>query len=565
MGRAAALMMGSVLLSRILGYARDAVIAWQHGATPETDAYFVAFTIPDFLNYLLAGGALSITFIPIFARYLAEGKEEEGFRSFSTIATVMGIGMLFFIVLGEFLAGRVIPLLAPGFPPAQAALAARLTRIVLPAQIFFYLGGLLMAVQYARKQFFLPALAPLIYNAGIIAGGLLLGRDRGMEGFAWGVLAGAFLGNFALQIYGARRGGLSFFPRLDFSDPGLKEFIRLSIPIMLGFSLVVVDEWTTRVFGSFLLAGAITWLNNARRLMLVPVGIFGQASGVASYPFLSSLAAEGKKEEMWNTLSLTLRWVFLVSAGVAAIAVVLSREAVLLVYQRGAFTIDDTMRTASALSAFCLGIPFWCAQAIVSRGFFAMRDTWTPTLVGTGAWIVALPAVLPPAAVVRRLRPRARQHGGDPPLRGSALRDPDAADGGAAGSARADRVREAGAGRGARRSGRIPVAGHGFAVPRVGNRVRVDDPAGRRGGGDRRDLLPPRLPVPQRDGPDHPSARGPAPSAGVGSRRGARTETGSHRHEGARRPAAPRAALRNRARCGPHGIDAVRTATSCRP
>jgi len=391
MGRAAALMMGSVLLSRILGYARDAVIAWQHGATIETDAYFVAFTIPDFLNYLLAGGSLSITFIPIFSRYLAEGKEEDGFRSFSTIATVMGIGMLFFIVLSEFLADRVIPLLAPGFPPEQAALAARLTRIVLPAQIFFYLGGLLMAVQYARKQFFLPALAPLIYNAGIIAGGLLLGRDRGMEGFAWGVLVGAFLGNFALQIYGARRGGLSFFPRIDFSDPGLKEFIRLSIPIMLGFSLVVVDEWTTRVFGSFLLAGAITWLNNARRLMLVPVGIFGQASGVASYPFLSALAAEGKKEEMWDTLTLTLRWVFLVSAGVAAIAVVLSREAVLLVYQRGAFTIDDTMRTASALSAFCLGIPFWCAQAIVSRGFFAMRDTWTPTLVGTGAWVVALP------------------------------------------------------------------------------------------------------------------------------------------------------------------------------
>src|SRR3970040_2774289 len=123
-GRAAARMMGSVLLSRILGYARDAVIAYQHGATPETDAYFVAFTIPDFLNYLLAGGSLSITFIPIFARYLAEGKEEEGFRSFSTIATGMGVGMLFFIVLGEFLAGRVIPLIAPGFRPEQGATAA---------------------------------------------------------------------------------------------------------------------------------------------------------------------------------------------------------------------------------------------------------------------------------------------------------------------------------------------------------------------------------------------------------------------------------------------------------
>jgi len=392
MGRAAALMMASVFLSRILGYARDAVIAYQHGATPETDAYFAAFTIPDFLNYLLAGGSLSITFIPIFARCLAEGREEDGFRSFSAIATVMGIAMVFFIVLGEFLAERIIPLIAPGFPPDQVATAARLTRIVLPAQIFFYLGGLLMAVQFARKQFFLPALAPLVYNAGIIAGGLLMGREHGMAGFAWGVVAGSFLGNFALQAYGARRGGLPFSPRIDLQDPGFREFVRLSIPIMLGFSLVVVDEWTTRVFGSFLLAGAITWLNNARRLMQVPVGIFGQASGVASYPFLSGLAAEGKKGELWGTLSLTLRWVFLVSAGVAAMTFVLSREVVLVVFQRGAFTIDDTLRTAEALSAFCLGIPFWCSQAIVARGFFAMRDTWTPTLVGTAAWLVALPA-----------------------------------------------------------------------------------------------------------------------------------------------------------------------------
>jgi putative peptidoglycan lipid II flippase len=304
----------------------------------------------------------------------------------------MGIAMLFFIVLGEFLAARIIPLIAPGFPPEQAVIAARLTRIVLPAQIFFYLGGLLMAVQYARKQFVLPALAPLVYNVGIIAGGLLLGREHGMAGFAWGVLAGSFVGNFAIQLYGARRGGLPFAPRIDLSDPGFREFVRLSIPIMLGFSLVVVDEWTTRLFGSFLLAGAITWLNNARRLMQVPVGIFGQASGVASYPFLSGLAAQGRKEEMWDTLSLTLRWVFLVSSGVAAMAFVLSREVVLLVFQRGAFTVDDTLRTAEALSAFCLGIPFWCTQAIVARGFFAMRDTWTPTLVGTAAWVVALPA-----------------------------------------------------------------------------------------------------------------------------------------------------------------------------
>lgn len=392
MGRAAAVMMVSVFLSRLLGYARDAVIAYQHGATPETDAYFAAFTIPDFLNYLLAGGALSITFIPIFSRYLAEGREEDGYRSFSSIVTVMGIAMLFFIILAEFLAERLIPVIAPGFPPGQAATAARLTRIVLPAQAFFYLGGLLMAVQYSRNRFFLPALAPLVYNAGIIAGGLLLGRTLGMDGFAWGVLAGSFLGNFVIQAVGAWRTGLSFSPRFDLQDPGLREFVRLSIPIMLGFSLVVVDEWMTRVFGSFLIAGAITWLNNARRLMQVPIGVFGQASGVASYPFLSSLAARGEREEMWTTLSLTLRWVFLVSCAAAAAFFVLSREVVLVVFQRGAFRIEDTLQTASALAIFSIGIPFWCAQTIVARGFFAMKDTWTPTLVGTGAWLATIPA-----------------------------------------------------------------------------------------------------------------------------------------------------------------------------
>jgi len=391
-GRAAVITMASVFLSRILGYARDAVIAHQHGATLNTDAYNAAFAIPDFLNHLLAAGAMSITFIPIFSRYLAEGKEQEGFRAFSTIATVMGTIMIFFVVLGELFPEKIIGLVAaPGLSPEQTVMAAQLTRIILPAQIFFYLGGLLMAVQYARKEFLIPALAPLIYNAGIIVGGLLGGRQHGMAGFAWGVTGGAFLGNFALQLYGACRGGLVFRPRFDLSSPALREFIRLTIPIMLGFSIIEVDNWTLRWFGSFLVAGSITWLHNARRLMMVPVGILGQASGVASYPFLAELMATGKKKEMWDTLSSTLRWVFFVSAGAGAMIFALSPESVLLAYKRGAFQMEDTLQTASALSAFAIGIPFWCSQAIVSRGFFAMKDTWTPTIAGTASWAIALP------------------------------------------------------------------------------------------------------------------------------------------------------------------------------
>jgi putative peptidoglycan lipid II flippase len=389
---ASIVMMASVLLSRILGYARDAVIAWGHGATGVTDAYFAAFTIPDFLNYLLAGGSLSITFIPIFSRYLAEGREADGHRAFSAIVTAMGLVMILFVAAGEIFAERLIPLIAPGFPPAQVETAARLTRIVLPAQAFFYFGGLLMAVQYAHRKFLVPALAPLVYNAGIIAGGLALGGRFGMDGFAWGVLGGSLAGNFALQAWGASRTGLRFRPCLDLADPGLREFVKLSIPIMLGFSLTVVDEWMLRVFGSLLAVGTITWINNARRLMQVPVGVLGQASGVASFPFLSGLAARGEQAKMWETLSATLRWVFFVSCAVSAATFVFSREIVLLVFRRGAFGIDDTAMTALALAAFAAGIPFWCAQAITARGFFALKDTWTPTIVGTLALLLTLPA-----------------------------------------------------------------------------------------------------------------------------------------------------------------------------
>jgi putative peptidoglycan lipid II flippase len=388
---ASLVMMASVFASRILGYARDAVIAWGHGATGATDAYFAAFTIPDFLNYLLAGGSLSITFIPIFSRYLAEGREEEGHRAFSVIVTAMGVLMLLFVAAGELFAERLIPAIAPGFPPEQAATAARLTRIVLPAQTFFYLGGLLMAVQYSHKRFLVPALAPLVYNAGIIAGGLALGPRLGMDGFAWGVLGGSFLGNFAIQAWGAARAGLRFSPRLDLSHPGFREFVRLSIPIMLGFSLAVVDDWMLRIFGSMLAVGTITWLNNARRLMQVPVGVLGQASGVASFPFLSALAARGETERMWETLSSTLRWVFLVSCAASAATFVFSRELVLLVFRRGAFGTIDTIQSAQALAAFSVGIPFWCAQSITARGFFARKDTWTPTVVGTLALLATLP------------------------------------------------------------------------------------------------------------------------------------------------------------------------------
>ncbi|RMG60177.1 MAG: murein biosynthesis integral membrane protein MurJ [Deltaproteobacteria bacterium] len=391
MGVAAAIMMSSVFLSRILGYARDAVIAYTMGATKATDAYFAAFTIPDFLNYLVAGASLSITFIPIYTSYVESGRVDEGNRVFSAIFCTLLTILVAFIVLAEVGAEHLVPFIAPGFSPEELSLTAHLTRIVLPAQAFFYAGGLFMAVQYSRGKFLVPALAPLIYNTGIIAGGLLLGKTVGIEGFAWGVLGGSFVGNFLLQAIGAFSAGLRITFSFDVRHEGFREFIRLSIPIMLGFSLVFVDEWMMRLFGSFLVAGAITWLNNARRLCQVPIGILGQASGVASYPFLARHFARGETHRLFSDLKYAFDWVFTGSVLAGALLFLLSKEVVYLVFKRGAFTTHDAFNTGIALSIFSLGIPFWCGQNILARGYFAARDTLTPTIIGTAIFLLTLP------------------------------------------------------------------------------------------------------------------------------------------------------------------------------
>src|SRR5579863_8092328 len=252
------IVMASVLVSRILGFFREWTVAHQIGSNAITDAYYAAFTLPDFLNYLVAAGSLSLTFIPVFTKYVAEQREDEGWHVFSTVISLMGLVLVAFVLAAE--KARVI----------------FLTRLMLPAQICFYMGSILSAVQYAKAQFVVPSLAPVIYNVGVILGGVLLSPRMGITGFAVGVLAGDFAGNFLLQVWGARRAGARFRPNLDARHPGFRLFLRLAIPIMLALSLVFTDDWIIRWFGSYLVPASITWLSYAKTLMRVPLGVVGQ-------------------------------------------------------------------------------------------------------------------------------------------------------------------------------------------------------------------------------------------------------------------------------------------------
>jgi putative peptidoglycan lipid II flippase len=288
----------------------------------------------------------------------------------------------------------ILRTIEPGFEEAQVANAARLTRIVLPAQVFFVLGQLLTAVQFARERFVIPTLGPLVYNAAIIVGGVLggVGRENpSADGFAWGALAGAFLGIFVLQAWGAYRAGLRLPTGTLRRHPSMRRYFALAIPLMLGQSLVVLDEQLGRTFGSLVSDGGVSWLSFGRQTMLVPVGVIAQAAGVATYPFLARLVAEGKQRELAEAVGRALRYVIVLSLAAAAGLVALSVPVVRALYERGPWDSLDTAATAGTVAFFALGIPMWGVQQILARGFYAKEQMWAPVLIGTAATAAAVP------------------------------------------------------------------------------------------------------------------------------------------------------------------------------
>ena len=388
---ATAIVMASILLSRILGFFREWAVAHLLGANSGTDAYYAAFTLPDFLNYLIAGGSLSVTFIPVFAKYVAEDREDEGWHVFSTIVTVMGIVLVALVVLGEIFAGPLVKLIVPGFKAAELQHAVFLTRLMLPAQICFYEGSILTAVQYQKGQFVIPSLAPLVYNCAIILGGVLLHARMGITGFAVGVLCGAVAGNFLLQIYGARRAGAKFLPNFNVSHPGFWLFAKLSVPIMLALGLAFADDWIIRYFGSFLQPASITWLKYGKTLMQVPQGMVGQAIGVASFPILAQLYSEGKFDDLNRILNSTFRGIMVLLIPISALTIAQSVPVVNLVFSHTRLQGEDIQATAGTLALFSLGMFAWSAQYILARGFYATRDTLTPAVVGTVMTALIIP------------------------------------------------------------------------------------------------------------------------------------------------------------------------------
>ncbi|MBZ5571506.1 MAG: murein biosynthesis integral membrane protein MurJ [Acidobacteriia bacterium] len=384
------LLMSAVMLSRVIGYVREAYIAWAFGAGPQTDAYVAGFTIPDWLNYIVAGGTASITFVSIYTRFLAQNKEEEAQKTFSVIVTVMTVVLGIGTILAEIFTPQIERHLFSGFSPEQIQLCVHLTRILLPAQIFFYVGGVVSAVLLSRRLFLFPAFGPLLYNVAIILGGLLFSHRLGIASLAYGAVAGAFLGPFLVNAIGAARVGTGYRVSFDIRNPAFREWVRLSIPLMLGVSLVTADDWILRYFASGSV-GDITRLNYAKRLFAVPIAVLGQATGQASLPFFARLFGEKRMKEFGATVNGSIYRIVATSLLATSLMTVAALPLMDLVYRRGRFQFSDSQTTAVYFFWFSLSLAFWAAQALYARAFYAAGNTLTPMIASSLITLASIP------------------------------------------------------------------------------------------------------------------------------------------------------------------------------
>jgi putative peptidoglycan lipid II flippase len=387
---ATVLLMTAITLSRAIGYIREAYIAYAFGAGQQTDAYVAAFTLPDWLNYIVAGGTASITFISIYTRFLAEKREQDAQKTFSIIITVMTTVLVAGTIMAEIFTPQFAGWMFHGFTAEQMQLCIHLTRILLPAQIFFYVGGIVSAVLLSHRLFLFPAFGPLIYNLFIIAGGIVAGRQFGIASLAYGALFGSIVGPFLVNAIGAAKIGTGYRPSFDLKNPAFREWVRLSIPLMLGVSLVTADDWILRYFASSGI-GDIARLNYAKRLFAVPIAILGQATGQASLPFFSRLWGEKKLAEFAETVNGSVYRITAASLLITGWMMAIALPLIDLVYRRGHFIFSDSQSTAVYFFWFSLSLAFWSAQALYARAFYASGNTLTPMVASSLITLASLP------------------------------------------------------------------------------------------------------------------------------------------------------------------------------
>lgn len=394
----------ATLASRVLGFARDVVVALAFGAGPVTDAFFVAFRIPNMLRRLLAEGALSTAVVPVFAEYAVRRPRAEFLQMLRAVlaAALLALGLT--TVLGIAAAPWILRVIAPGFAadPGQAAMAVRLTRVMFPYLILIGLGALAMGALQVHGRFFAAALGPALLNLSMIAGVVWLARhvDPPILGLALGVLGGG-VAQVAVQLPSLGRSGLLVSPSTEFDHPALGRVARLLVPAVFGLAAVQVTVLVNTLLASLLAPGSISFLYYADRVMELPLGVFGIALASASLPAMSRQAAAGDTGSLATTLNFTLRLALYVTVPATVGLIALRTPITRVLFERGQFGPADAVATAQALAGYALGLVAFAGSRIAAQAFYAVGAAGTAVRLGmisVGANVVAAVALMGPLA-----------------------------------------------------------------------------------------------------------------------------------------------------------------------
>ena len=385
------------LLSRIFGFLRDMVVAAFFGAGFATDAFFVAFRIPNLLRSILAEGSLTIAFVPVFTEYLKQHSKKSAFELANVAMTLLSIILACVSVAGVLLAPWIVKLIAFGFgdDPAKYQLTVFLTRLMFPYIFFMSLVALCMGILNSLRHFATPALSPVLLNIAIIAAALFL-RDCFREpvvALAVGVLVGGVL-QLAVQFPALSKMGVRLRPDFRFTHPGVTRIGLLMLPALFGAAVYQINLFVGTLLASFLPGGSVSYLYYADRIVQLPLGVFALAVGTASLPSFSDQAARGDYGELKRTISFSLRIILFVTIPCMVAFIALRIPIISVLFQHGRFDASATIRTADALLFYTLGLWAFSGIRVVVSAFYALQDTKTPVKIAFLAFIVNVIASL---------------------------------------------------------------------------------------------------------------------------------------------------------------------------
>ncbi len=393
--KSAAIVSVITMLSRILGYVRDALNAALLGVGMASDAFFVAFRIPNMLRNLLAEGALSSAFVPVFTEYLEKKKREDVWALAANVLTLLSLVLTGITVLGVVFADPIVRVMAPGFigDKAKFELTVSLTRYLFPFILFVSIAALFMGILNSLKKFSMPAFAPVILNVSMIGAGIFICPRMGdtpetqVYGWVIGALVGAVL-EIMIQWIPAQKEGFKFRFFVDFNDPGLKKILKLMVPATVAQSVTQINLLVNTILASFLAGGAVTYLYYGNRLMQLPFGVFGVAIATVSFTYISQYAARNDMKGLTDTIHSSLKQGFFITIPASAGLIFLSMPINALLFNYGRFTYADAVETAKVSAVYCVAIFAFTGIKILTQVFYAIDKASTAVKISTASVVI---------------------------------------------------------------------------------------------------------------------------------------------------------------------------------